>query len=328
MTFLFLLASLFYSKSPSTPRSLKKQTSIADVVSDSLKSLSSATVQEISHHQDEERWQPDDDQPEVVSDSSYQDELAEKQSLVHFSEPLHQVSPTPQETPSSPALSSTKDDEVDGDRTPRRSKKKQRHLSEFEEEISNTHRPSDQLFLLLYTCCMVVLLWRHPLFLLLLAPIVAWSILKRLSSKFQVTHRMVYLCKSTSQNILVWIDHHSSSLFPHPLPTLYNFFIEVDKRVLHFTQDLVGSIVSLCMISGMLIGCVGVAMLLVAQIQLELTNTVGLTVQVLNSSVADSPWLHRLATYRTVHYIYSRNIACKTFVSCGYKIYVYLEAKH
>ena len=203
VTFLFLLARLFYSKSPSTPISLKKQTSIADVVSDSLKSLNcrSAAVQEISHHQDEEGWQPY--QPEVVSDSSYQDELAEKQSLVHFSEPLHQVSPTPQETPSFPALSSTKDDEVDGDRTPRRSKKKQCHLSEFEEEISNTHRPSYQLFLLLYTCCMVVLLWRHPLFLLLLAPIVAWSILKRLSSKFQVTHRMVYLCKSTSQNILV-----------------------------------------------------------------------------------------------------------------------------
>ena len=71
----------------------------------------------------------------------------------------------------------------------------------------------------------------------------------------------------------------------------------MDKRVLHFTQDLVGSIVSLCMISGMLIGCVGVAMLLVAQIQLELTNTVGLTVQTLNSSVADSPWLHRLEQY-------------------------------
>ena len=62
-------------------------------------------MQEISHHQDEERWQPDDDQPEVVSDSSYQDELAEKQSLVHFTEPLLQVSPTPQETPSSPAYS-------------------------------------------------------------------------------------------------------------------------------------------------------------------------------------------------------------------------------
>ena len=61
LTFLFLLARLFYSKSPSTPISLKKQTSIADVVSDSLKSLNcrSATVQEISHHQDEEanlRW--------------------------------------------------------------------------------------------------------------------------------------------------------------------------------------------------------------------------------------------------------------------------------
>ena len=56
MTFIFLLASLFYNKSPSTPRSLKKQTSIADVVSDSLKSLSSLSVQETSHYQDEEGW--------------------------------------------------------------------------------------------------------------------------------------------------------------------------------------------------------------------------------------------------------------------------------
>ena len=291
VTFLFLLSSLFYSQTPSTPRSLKKQTSIADVVSDSLKSFSAPTAQDVLS-QDEEEWLPDD-QPEVVSDSSYQDELTEKHSLVHFSEPLHQASP--QESPPSPALSSTKDDEVDFARPPpRRSKKKPiRQMSEFEEEISKTHRPSDHLFLLLYTCCMVVLLWRHPLFLLLLAPIVAWNIFKRLSSKFEVTHRIAYLCKSTSRNTLACTERHSSSLFPHPLPTLYNFFIEADKRVLHFTRDLVGSIVSLCMIAGMLIGCVGVAMLLVAQIQLELTNTVGLTVQLLNSSVADSPWLHR-----------------------------------
>ena len=55
VTFLFLLSSLFYSQTPSTPRSLKKQTSIADVVSDSLKSFSAPTAQDVLS-QDEEEW--------------------------------------------------------------------------------------------------------------------------------------------------------------------------------------------------------------------------------------------------------------------------------
>lgn len=287
---LFLLSSLIYS--PARSRTLKRQTSFTEAFTDKFKSLTTPAKYRKSQNEDED--EADWSEPEVVSDSSYQDEISEKPSLVQFSAILDQSAEP--ELPDTPIPSSSRgenESEIDLG-IPRRPKKRRNQRSgRLKRELSWSQRPSNQLFLLLITCCMIVLLWRYPIFLLLLAPIAMWSTVKKLLARFEITNQVLHYYNSMKDGVFDWMDIHSSSIFPYPLPALYTMYLEADKRVLHLVRELVGSIVSLCMIAGMLIGCVGVTMLLVAQIQLELANTMGLAVQVMNNSVPDTHWLQR-----------------------------------
>lgn len=291
----FLAAALLYS--PGRPQSLMRQNSIAEVVSDSIMTFA-GTETRTGVGEKEEDIELTSDEPEVVSDSSYHEETSLKQSSVQFAMPLEEhtqdrVTATPLSTPTQ-LREEEEEEEVDLGRVRLRPKKKTgRQVSQIEAEIMVDKRPSNQLFVLLITCCMVVVLWHHPLLLLLLAPLATWNTLMRLSGKFEVTYRATKYIISTKNAALTWICNHTPVIFPHPLPTLYNMYLQADKWVLHQSKEFVGRLVTGCMMTVMLVGSVGLSVLLVAQIHLELTNTVSLTVHVLNSSVADSPWIHR-----------------------------------
>lgn len=309
VTILFLIALIVFfirsrvSEVPvSRQRSLKKQTSIVDVMSDSIMELSFVGTDHLADIDsgvgEEEDAELAMEEPEVISSSYELQEPSQEQPSVQFSMLPDRHTQMQETSPSAPLTEEEKkDEEVDirsvRPRNRRRAVTQLRHPEAQAIRANRAKKLSNQLFLLLFTCCMVVILWHHPLMLLLLAPVALWSTLKKLSAKFSITFQSAKLLKSTKDTVMSWMDSHLPIVFPQPIPTLYNMYLRLDKWVLHLGQELVGRLVSACMITGMLVGSVGLSIFLVAQIHLEMTNAVGLTVQVLNSSVMDNPWIHR-----------------------------------
>ena len=296
---LFCIRSSFGEVSVPRARHLSKQTSFVDVVSDSIMELSLAGTDQLTDECfEDEEGELAMEEPEVVSSPSEDREVPLKQSSVQFAmPPVDCTSPAPEVPATAVVRGEEEEDEVDIGRVQLKKRRKAiRQLSHPEAEairakIAKHH--SNELFLLLFTCCMVVVLWHHPLMLLLLAPVSLWCTMKKLSAKSSIIFRYAKFLRTTKDSVISWIVMHFAFVFPQPLPTLYNLYVRLDKWLLDLSRELVGRLVSACMIVSLLIGSVGVSILLVAQIQLEVTNAVGLTVHVLNSSVANSTWIQR-----------------------------------
>ena len=96
-----------------------------------------------------------------------------------------------------------------------------------------------------------------------------------------------------------WLKVHRELLFPPPIPTLLHWGVAADRKLLQLIKVSVGSLMSAGIILGLLILTMGGAILLVLQIQVEISHTLDLGTHLLNSSIVDNVWVNR---YGTIQY--------------------------
>ena len=155
-------------------------------------------------------------------------------------------------------------------------------------DLQKARAQGNQVFLLLFTVCLIVTLWRYPFLLLLLAPFALWIVIKRALSVQQSTFCQIPTVLRTTQ---AWIAARKEVFFPSPLPTMLKMYIFVDKKLLHVVKQSMGGLVSMCMIVGLILAGLAVFILLIFQIQVELSHYVSVSATVWNRTVANHPQL-------------------------------------
>ena len=155
-------------------------------------------------------------------------------------------------------------------------------------DLQKARAQGNQVFLLLFTVCLIVTLWRYPFLLLLLAPFALWIVIKRALSVQQSTFCQIPTVLRTTQ---AWIVARKEVFFPSPLPTMLKMYIFVDKKLLHVVKQSMGGLVSMCMIVGLILAGLAVFILLIFQIQVELSHYVSVSATVWNRTVANHPQL-------------------------------------
>lgn len=151
---------------------------------------------------------------------------------------------------------------------------------------------SNQVFLILITLCTLLIMIRHTWLLLVLIPLgIGWCI-KQLTHLLVINYCYQVVACYVSK-FKIWCSTHQTKLFPQPIPTLLNLCLDFDNLALFLLKRTAGSFVSALIIISLLIGAIGLSMFLVFQIHLELSHTVGLVTQVLNTTLDDNQWVHK-----------------------------------
>ncbi len=157
--------------------------------------------------------------------------------------------------------------------------------------VKESEKKANYVFLVLSAAVVVMLLWKYPLFHLLIIPLALWSAIKFIISRALVQGSSARQMTSYRSSVEGWIHARSSLLFPTPMPTLFRMFVSLDRRVLRVIRGTIDSSVSAFIILGLMVLGVGVAVFLLFQIQVELTHYVTMTVNVWERMVASSPQL-------------------------------------
>ena len=158
-------------------------------------------------------------------------------------------------------------------------------------DLQKARAQGNQVFLLLFTVCLIVTLWRYPFLLLLLAPFALWIVIKRALSLAAVQQSTFCQIPAVLRTTQAWIAARKEAFFPSPLPTMLKMYIFVDKKLLHVVKQSMGGLVSMCMIVGLILAGLAVFILLIFQIQVELSHYVSVSTTVWNRTVANHPQL-------------------------------------
>ena len=155
-----------------------------------------------------------------------------------------------------------------------------------EEGVTVTH-----IFLILITTCLLVLLWRNMWLLMIVVPLVIWTGIKKyLLRKFPVVSSSFQKCKQSFTNMFA---KRKSILFPQPIPIVIQLCKRIDSSLLGVFKSSVSPIISGAIIMAMIVGGIGAFVFFILQVQVELVYAVTMMKQVLNTSVAQSPWIQR-----------------------------------
>lgn len=147
---------------------------------------------------------------------------------------------------------------------------------------------SNQVFLLLMTCCLIRLLWSQPWLLLLISPLLIWHLARKILNHLSLHQQWWAMRKALAAQTLPSME----VLWPEPLPTLLQLCLDLDRWVLQIFRLSLGGIMSAGIIVGLLVGSLALSAFLVFQIQLEVSYTIGMATQILNTSVNNS-WIVR-----------------------------------
>lgn len=157
---------------------------------------------------------------------------------------------------------------------------------------------SNRVFIVLFTACFVVYIWRHPLLVLLFIPFGLWSGLKYAFS-WAVTRNSKLITDVTIKwnNFKSILHSRRSVLFPYPIPTILKFYLTIDKKVLNFVKHSVGGILTTFIIVSLLILTAAVTVLLLFEIQGEVMHYVTSALAVWNRTVADTEQINQLVNF-------------------------------
>ena len=150
---------------------------------------------------------------------------------------------------------------------------------------------TNKIFLYLSLACIVVFFWKYPLFLLLFTPIVVWCGVKLAIAHTVFLNALLGRFNAARKSAKNWINLRYSVFFPPPLPTLLRILSFADKKFLHIVKQSVGSLMSACIIVGLLATVLAGFVLLLFEIQVELSHYLSVSVTVWNRTVASSPEL-------------------------------------
>ena len=181
------------------------------------------------------------------------------------------------------------EDEVDG-------RGRQFNLSEMSaKERAKARAQSNRVFMVLFTACFVVYVWRHPLLVLLFIPFGIWSGLKyTFNSAVARNSELVAKLSSRWSNLKNGIQTRKSVLFPSPIPTIIQIYLAIDKKILNVIRNSIGSLLTTFIIVSLLIGVTAVTVMLLFEIQVEVMHYVTSALAVWNSTVADSSQINEL----------------------------------
>ena len=174
------------------------------------------------------------------------------------------------------------------------------NLSEMSaKERAKARAQTNRVFMVLFTACFVVYVWRHPLLVLLFIPFGMWSGLKY-TFNFAVARNSKLVAKLSSRwsNLKNGILTRKSVLFPSPIPTIIQIYLVIDKKILNIIRNSIGSLLTTFIIVSLLIGVTAVTVMLLFEIQVEVMHYVTSALAVWNSTVADSNQINELVNNR------------------------------
>ena len=180
-------------------------------------------------------------------------------------------------------LREEEDDDVDGRGRPF-------VLSEMSaKERARARRQSNRVFIVLFTACFVVYVWRHPLLVLLFIPFGVWSGLKN-AFNFAVARNSEFVAGLSSRwsDIRNVIQTRRLILLPSPIPTIIQIYLVIDKKISNIVRSSIGGLLTTFIIVSLLIGMTTVTVLLLFEIQVEVMHYVTSALAVWNSTVADN----------------------------------------
>lgn len=171
------------------------------------------------------------------------------------------------------------------------------------------------IFLILTTTCLIVFVWRNMWLLLILMPVIAWIAIRRFvlsnfsSSGYDQVRQALKSVYSSKQ----------SAIFPQPIPIFIKLCINLDRCLLRGIKSSVSPIISGGIIMAMIVGGVGAFVFFLLQVQVELAYSVSMMKNVVDTSVAQSPWIQR---YTSVH-VYMLCIHVHVMYTCMYRRMIY-----
>lgn len=160
-----------------------------------------------------------------------------------------------------------------------------------QKESVPSHTQSNQVFLILFVGCLVVILWRYPVITLPLVPLFLWSGLKRVISLAAVQSCVLCKVPNLMSSAQTWFSVRRNVLFPPPMPALLQMYFFVDKRVLKAVKQSVGSLVSAFIIVSLLLTVLTTSIVLIFEIRVEVTHYLSVAATVWNRTVASNPQL-------------------------------------
>lgn len=191
--------------------------------------------------------------------------------------------------PSQPEASGGGFDEVDA-----RFRHTTRHVHPIDTrecDSDKTRAQSNQVFLLLSAVCLIVTFWKYPLLVLLLAPFALWILIKHVLTLAVVEQSALCRLPAVWNGVQTWIASRKEVLYPSPLPTLLKMYIIADNKVLGAVKRSLASLMSMCIIVGLMTTGLAVFILLIFEIQVELSHYVNVSATVWNRTVASHPQL-------------------------------------
>lgn len=171
-------------------------------------------------------------------------------------------------------------------------------LSEMSaKERAHARAQSNRVFIVLFTACFVVYVWRHPLLVLLFTPFVVWSALKY-TFKLAVNRysKQISTLGARWRSFKSVIHSRKSVLFPSPIPTIVQLYLAFDKKVLGLVRSSMGGIMTSFIIVSLLILTTAVTVMLLFEIQVEVMHYVSSALTVWNNTMADSEQINELVT--------------------------------
>ena len=149
---------------------------------------------------------------------------------------------------------------------------------------------SDYIFLGLYVSFFVMMFWTYPFLLFLLIPFGVWGALKRAISFGRSSASLSKLLPTLSR-LGCWLVARKSLLVPTPIPTLLQLYLVIDRKILKIAKGSLDTLISLFIISGLLVGVLGLTVFLVLQIQVELSHYITMMSAVWERALAGNPQL-------------------------------------
>ena len=257
-------ATSFLSDKDSTLPSSKKQ------------ELASAKVKRSSMKKGKEKKSKTDEEEDIL----------EEKPRVSFgpAETVAELSPTKESDALSLSTSETEEheEEIDG-------RGRLFALSEMSaKERARARKQSNRVFIVLFTACFVVYVWRHPLLVLLFIPFGVWSGLKY-AFNFAVARNSEFVARLSSSwsDLKNGIQTRRSVLFPSPIPTIIQIYLAIDKKVLSVIRNSIGGLLTVFIIVSLLIVMTAVTVMLLFEVQVEVMHYVTSALAVWNSTLAD-----------------------------------------
>lgn len=168
----------------------------------------------------------------------------------------------------------------------RREDRRNTRLKAMELKTLRAREQSNLVFVVLLLAYFVVITCKYPLILIILSPLALWALLRHaysLSPPLEPRVRNI-----TSSFVALWKEK-AWLITPPPLPTLFRMYLYADSTVLGLAIRSTGSLVSLFIIFGLVVGVVLGVFFLLLQVQVELAHYMTVGAKVWNLTLTRNP---------------------------------------